>query len=246
MTGIDLNQYKRQQMERRLAAFRAQLGYPTFSAFLEALKRDRALLAKTIDQMTINVSEFFRNPDRWQALLRHMEKSPERQWKIWSAGCASGEEPYTIAMLMEEHGYFSYRIWATDIDLAVLGAARLGKYHERQLVNVPRPYLDKYFSYEQGAWWVSERLKRHVYFERHDLLRDSYPTGFDLIVCRNVLIYFTDAAKQHVLRSFSKALRPGGWLFVGSTEQFLTSQAHQFKIVIPFLYRKIEDAEVPK
>ncbi|MCL6443898.1 MAG: protein-glutamate O-methyltransferase CheR [Alicyclobacillus sp.] len=239
LTGIDLTQYKRQQMERRLTAFRSRLGYHSFRAFSEALKRDEKLLAKTLDQMTINVSEFFRNPDRWQVLFTKLEKPRDRELRIWSAGCASGEEPYTIAMLMEEHRYTPYRIWATDIDPRALQTAAAGIYTHRQLSNVPQAYLHKYFSHQDGTWRVDDRLRGRIHFRRHNLLADRYPVGFDLIVCRNVLIYFTDEAKQEVIQRFSDSLSEGGWLFVGSTEQFLMPGRFGLQAIMPFVYRKL-------
>ncbi|GGJ11083.1 chemotaxis protein methyltransferase [Alicyclobacillus cellulosilyticus] len=241
LTGIDLSQYKRQQMERRLTALRDHLGFATFRAFAAALARDAGLLRKTLAHMTINVSEFFRNPDRWWALMPLLAREAGREFRVWSAACASGEEPYTIAMLLEEHRLAPYHILATDIDEEVLRQAQAGCYHERQLREVPEAYLQKYFVVHDGTWQVAERLKRHVQFVRHDLLRDPYPAGFDLIVCRNVLIYFTDEGKDRVVRGFARALRPGGLLFVGSTEQFLSPDRYGLQMAIPFVYRKAAD-----
>jgi chemotaxis protein methyltransferase CheR len=240
-TGIDLQCYKRPQMERRLTSLRNKHGYADFAAYVRALKENPELLDEVLDRMTINVSEFLRNRDRWEAIVPHLRALAERaagELSIWSAACSTGEEPYTIAMLMEEHVRRPYRILATDIDKRVLYLAQLGEYKAHQVKSVPQDYLDKYFEHVDQTWYISPALKERVQFRRHNLLADPYPDSLDLIVCRNVLIYFTDEAKQRVIDGFARALKPGGLLFVGSTEPFLHNKSGALHSVGPFLYQR--------
>jgi chemotaxis protein methyltransferase CheR len=240
LTGINLELYKRPQMERRITALRDKHKYSDFRSFLSALARDETLMHEFLDRMTINVSEFFRNPERWDALTPFLhELSRERRiLRAWSAACSTGEEPYTLAMLMEERVKTPYRILATDIDRKVISEAEKGVYRDHQIKCVPGEYLQRYFTQDSGMWVIREDVKRHVTFQIHNLLADAYPDSMDLIICRNVLIYFTDEAKRHVVSSFAKTLSPGGILFVGSTEQFMRSEEYGLINVGPFLYRR--------
>lgn len=235
-SGIDLTAYKRPQMERRLTALRDRHGFSNFRQFLQAMTSNERLYAEFLDRMTINVSEFYRNPERWESLMAHLQaKKPLR---AWSAACATGEEPYTLAILLAEHGFADYQIRATDIDRNVLLQSQVGRYADHQVKMVPPAVLAKYFRKQTADWVVEPTLRSQIKFELHNLLADGYPEALDLIICRNVLIYFTEEAKQQVIRGFSSTLKPGGLLFVGSTEQLLQADRHQLEVVSPFLYRK--------
>ncbi|MCR8642289.1 protein-glutamate O-methyltransferase CheR [Paenibacillus sp. N1-5-1-14] len=241
-TGIDLAQYKEAQMKRRLTTLRTKKGYASFALYLEALKKDKLLLNEFLDRMTINVSEFWRNPNRWEILEKRF--LPEmlannRRLKVWSAACSTGEEPYTLAMILAEQGALKdSKLIATDIDDNVLEKARVGQYIDRAVRDVPPAYLKKYMI-EQGVHYTaSEELKRGVTFKKQNLLLDTFETGFDLIVCRNVIIYFTDEAKTELFHKFARALRPGGILFVGSTEQIFSPGVYGFEPAETFFYRK--------
>lgn len=240
-TGVDLRLYKRPQMERRLTTLRTKRGFQHFAAYLAALKQDPELLHEFLDRMTINVSEFFRNMERWDQLGRRLQSRPTGQTlKAWSAACSTGEEPYSLAILMEQVVRRPYDILATDIDDGVLHEARRGVYRAHQVNRLPH-YAESYFHSDGGLWTVTPALRNHIRFVKHNLLADTYPSSLDLIICRNVLIYFTDEAKQFVIAGFAKALKPGGLLFVGSTEQFLRSEAVGLRLVAPFLYERESD-----
>ncbi|WP_029420301.1 CheR family methyltransferase [Alicyclobacillus macrosporangiidus] len=238
LTGIDLTLYKRPQMERRLTALREKRGYRRFQDYFRALAAQPEILDELLDKMTINVSEFLRNPERWHALMQHLPEVAGRSLRAWSAACASGEEPYTLALLLEERGGTRYDILATDIDRSVLARAEQGYYKEHQVRTLPAEWLERYFRRDGDAYIVSPRLRRHVRFMQHNLLADPYPGSLDLIICRNVLIYFTDEAKRRVIEGFSESLAPGGILFVGSTEQFIGGERFGLSSVGPFLYQK--------
>ncbi len=242
-TGINLQSYKRPQMERRLTFLRDKLGFRDFTSFLTAMRRDPAILHQLLDRMTINVSEFFRNPERWNALVSKLAQSEivqeGQRLEAWSAACSTGEEPYTLAMILDNNfPGLDYHIFATDIDKTVLNSARQGRYRDAQLKGVPERYRHKYFESSSSTWTVQRALWRKVTFQEHNLLRDDYPKSLDLIICRNVLIYFTEEAKHYVVTRLANSLRDGGFLFVGSTEQFLRSETFGLVQVGPFLYQK--------
>lgn len=237
LTGIDLKRYKRPQMERRLTHLRDRRGYKTFADYFDALITDNAQLDELLDKMTINVSEFFRNRDRWDQLMTLLS-SRKDEISAWSAACSTGEEPYSLAMLLMRHQMQFRPIYATDIDDGVLQSAKCGTYEFRQLRHADQWYVERYFDSDGTNYVVKPHVRECVQFEKHNLLSDPYPSNVDLIICRNVLIYFTDSTKELILNRFSRSLRPGGLLFVGSTEQFFGLDLPDLKLVSPFIYEK--------
>ncbi|MCA0754413.1 protein-glutamate O-methyltransferase CheR [Paenibacillus sp. N4] len=242
-TDIDLSQYKEAQMKRRLTTLRMKHGFMTFEEYWKAIEQNRSLLNEFLDRMTINVSEFWRNPSRWEVLknrfLPEMLKAGSRI-KVWSAACSTGEEPYTLAMILSELGALQRAsLLATDLDANVLRKAGEGSYLERSVRDVPAGCRQKYFKQEEGAYLVSSQLKQHVVFKQQNLLYDTFDSSFDLIVCRNVMIYFTEDAKHLLYHKFARALKPGGLLFVGSTEQIFTPSQYGFETADTFFYRRV-------
>ncbi|MFD1038686.1 CheR family methyltransferase [Virgibacillus byunsanensis] len=241
--GIDLTLYKEVQMKRRLTSLRNKRGFLTFDDYFRALENHTDLLKEFVDRITINVSEFYRNPKRWHVLessiLPYLMNSKE-QVTIWSAACSTGEEPYSIALLMKEHyPHKNFKILATDIDENVLVQARQGVYKEQALKDLPVTMREKYFKKDQGLYHLDNKIKELVLFKRHNLLSDNYPKKVDLIICRNVLIYFTDHAKNSIYQHFSNVLNQNGILFVGSTEQIFTPNRFNFRLLDTFFYQKI-------
>lgn len=239
---LDLSHYKETQMKRRLTSLRDKRGFANFSAYFKAMMQDERLLAEFKDRVTINVSEFWRNPNRWQMLEQRFLPelmSSSHRLKCWSAACSTGEEPYTLAMILTELGARLSEITATDIDAGVLEKAKIGRYQERSVRDVPPGYLEKYFVKDGQEYAVIDQLKRMVRFEQGNLLLDPFKKDYDLIICRNVMIYFTEPAKRDLYMKFSESLRPGGYLFVGSTEQIFTPSQFGLESVDSFFYRKI-------
>ncbi|NOU63015.1 chemotaxis protein CheR [Paenibacillus sp. LMG 31461] len=241
-TSIDLALYKEAQMKRRLTTLRLKRGYNTFISFFEAMMKDKELFYEFLDRMTINVSEFWRNPNRWelveQKFIPEMLKR-NRRLKIWSAACSTGEEPYTLAMILAEQGALAETsLHASDIDDGALEKARKGLYLDRSVRDVPANYVKKYFKQDGLMFHVSEELKKSVKFQKQNLLVDTFDSGYDLIVCRNVIIYFTEEAKHVLYQKFAKALKPGGLLFVGSTEQIFSPGQYDLEAAETFFYRK--------
>lgn len=241
-TAIDLALYKEAQMKRRLTTLRMKRGYNTFVSFFDAMLKNKEMFYEFLDRMTINVSEFWRNPNRWELVeskfIPDMLKK-NRRLKVWSAACSTGEEPYTLAMILAEQGALQEtHLLATDIDEGALEKARKAVYLDRSLRDVPEKYVKKYFRQDQLMYHVTDELKKSVKFQKQNLLVDTFDTGFDLIVCRNVIIYFTEEAKHVLYQKFAKALKPGGLLFVGSTEQIFSPGQYDLEPADTFFYRK--------
>lgn len=243
MSKIDLNAYKRPQMERRINSFMRSANISNYSDFVTRLAADRVLYQRFIEHITINVSEFFRNQNQWTVLEKDVIPALLRErptLRVWSAGCSTGEEAYSLAMLFKEkfNGRLE-KVLATDIDNEVLEKGAIGLYTEKALQTVPSEYLNKYFVREGDCFRVNETVKKMVQFQHHDLLKDIFPKDYDLILCRNVVIYFTEETKQKLYRRFSDSLRPKGIIFIGSTEQIFQSRELGLESVATFFYRKV-------
>ncbi|APH04599.1 CheR family methyltransferase [Bacillus weihaiensis] len=241
-TGIDLSLYKEAQMKRRLTSLYEKRGFSSFSDFYLGMNKEKEIYYEFLDRMTINVSEFYRNYKRWEVLeekiLPNMLKKTN-QLKVWSAACSTGEEPYTLAMILSNLVPLSkVKVFATDIDDNVLARAKLGVYPERSLNEVPENIKKKYFEKEGSTYKVIPEIKNAVTFKKQNLLSDTFDNGFDLIVCRNVLIYFTEEAKENLYHKFSQSLKNGGIFFVGSTEQIFNADRYNFTSVDTFFYQK--------
>ncbi len=244
MTKIDLNSYKERQMKRRIEALITKHGITTYKDYVQKIKVDRVAYDEFINYITINVSEFFRNPEQWIVLEKqvfpYLLERFGKSLKIWSAACSTGDEPYSLAMLLSKFVPLNQiKILATDIDKQVMEKARVGLYHEKSIKDVPEEFVKKYFNkINDRTYQISDDIKSCVEFKQHDLLREAYPTNCDLIVCRNVLIYFTDDAKNKIYSDFNKALKKDALLFVGSTEQIIQSQQIGFQTYKSFFYKK--------
>jgi len=224
LTGVDLNSYKTRQVQRRLGTYLVRSGHSTWAALFRVVRKDHEKLGKLKDYLTINVSSFFRDPAKYAQLEKQVLPELLRgraRVRVWSAGCSLGQEPYTLAMILGKIAPAScrYGILATDIDRSALELARAGgRYSKDDVANVPPGMLRRHFEHRDGGYWVNKEIKRRVTFRYLNLLSDRFERGFDLIVCRNVVIYFTDPVKDKLYRCFYDALRPGGVLFVGGTE----------------------------
>lgn len=243
ITGLDLNQYKRPQMERRILSLMRSVGVNNLADYAILLQKDKQQLDKFINHLTINVSEFYRNPGQWEVLAGQILPQLLRQnptLKIWSAGCSTGEEPYTLAMVLSElDPRGNHQIIATDVDQEVLKRAQEGLYNIKAAANLPKNYLAKYFDREGEVIRVKDSLKKLIKFKWHNLLTDNIESNVDLLVCRNVVIYFTEEAKASLYRKFHQSLKPSGMLFIGSTEQIFQPQEIGFKPAAMFFYQKI-------
>ena len=226
LTSIDLNSYKEKQMKRRIDNLITKNKITGYDNYVNSLKTDKALFDEFINYITINVSEFYRNPDQWAYMDKTViPKLIERfgtRLKIWSAACSTGDEPYSLVMALSRHIPLNQiKITATDLDKTVIAKAKVGLYDAKSISGVPDDLKKKYFTQVGPSYNISDEIKKCVTFTEHNLLKDRYDTNYDMIVCRNVLIYFTDEAKDEVFRKFFASLKSGGFLFIGSTEQIV-------------------------
>ena len=243
ITKIDLNAYKERQMKRRIDSLISKHHITSYATYVDTLKKDKELFDEFVNYLTINVSEFYRNPEQWRIMesdIFPMLLEKTQTLKVWSAACSTGDEPYSLAMLLSKFLPLNrIKIIATDIDKQVLDAARMGLYNDKSLKALPPEFLKKYFKkVNDKSYQINDEIKRCVEFKQHNLLKDPYPTGCDMIVCRNVLIYFTEEAKEEVYRKFNASLKQNGILFVGSTEQIIQPQALGYSTYKSFFYKK--------
>lgn len=242
---LDLNAYKERQMKRRIDALIDKHKYLSYNEFLTAIKVNKDLLDEFVNYLTINVSEFYRNPEQWTILENEILAAKLKSGtplKIWSAACSTGEEPYSLVMLLSKYMPLEkIKIIATDLDEQVLEKAGIGIYNEKYIKALPEEYKKKYFTYiNDKNLQISPLIKKQVEFKKHDLLKDPYPKDCDLIVCRNVMIYFTEEAKAKIYLDFHRSLKKGGCLFVGSTEQIIQASEIGFKSFKSFFYLRLE------
>ncbi len=244
LTKIDLNAYKERQMKRRIDALISKNNFTTYDDYVDALKKDKVMFEEFVNYLTINVSEFYRNPEQWQLLEKeifpYLFNLSGDNLKIWSAACSTGDEPYSLVMLLSKFLPLSkIKIIATDIDKQVLDKARLGLYNEKSLAALPKEFKEKYFTrVGDSSFQISNEIKSRVDFKQHNLLKDDYISSCDLIVCRNVLIYFTEEAKVDIYKKFNNALKKDAVLFVGSTEQIIQPQLLGYSSFKSFFYKK--------
>jgi len=231
--GFDFTGYKRASLERRIAKRMQMIGVATFADYLDYLEVHPEEFSGLFNTVLINVTHFFRDPPTWEyiastvvpdLIARNDGGSPIR---VWSAGCASGEEAYTLAMIFAEAlGADGFRdrvkIYATDVDDDALAKARQATFTEREVADVPRALLEQYFESTDGRYVFRKDLRRHVIFGRHDLIQDAPISRVDLLVCRNTLMYFNAETQARILARFQFALNDHGVLFLGRAETMMT------------------------
>ena len=189
------------------------------------------------------ISEFFRTPDKFGKLETDvipdlLKRSPTLN--IWSAGCSIGAEVYSLTMILKDlTPGKKHRLLATDLDIEIIAKAKKGVYSDNELKALDPKRKDKYFTKtSDGKYAIKDEIKQCVEFKRHNLLKDPFEKGFDLILCRNVVIYFTEEAKDKLYRNFFASLKPGGILFVGATEAILNARNMGYVNYQPFFYQK--------
>jgi chemotaxis protein methyltransferase CheR len=229
--GIDLSLYKEKIVLRRIATRQRACGAPTLRAYLKLVSRNPTERGRLVQVLTIHVSQFFRNPSTFRAiqeevlptLLSDKQSHGGRALRIWSVVCACGEEPYSLAILLRETGVQVGQgqlsvIYATDIDPGSLSRARAARYRALSLVHVPTRWRQRYFVRDGDDYRVIPEAHSLVVFKPHDILGPPLFGRIDLVVCRNVLIYMTEAFQERVLLALHDALTPGGYLVLGKVE----------------------------
>jgi two-component system CheB/CheR fusion protein len=231
--GFDFTAYKRSTLGRRIEKRIQAVGIADFVDYQDYLEVHPGEFDSLFNTILINVTEFFRDPPAWEfmtaeAIPRILEgKGSHEQIRVWSAGCASGEEAYSLTMLFSEAlGIDGVRervkVYATDVDEDALNTARHGRYTEKALEGVPRHLVEKYFQADGQMYDFHQEARRSVIFGRHDLIQDPPISKVDLLACRNTLMYFNTEAQAKVLARFHFALNNGGYLFAGRAEMLLT------------------------
>lgn len=257
--GIHLPPVKKSLLEGRLRKRMRRMGIPSFKQYCKYLFTDRGMaeeLSHMIDAVTTNKTDFFREPAHFSyvvgtalpALLGGMKPGDEKKIIAWSAACSSGEEPYTLAMVLSECagqcGGFDFIVLATDICTQVLAAAEAGIYDEEKVVPIPvemrRKYLLRSRDPSRRVVRVAPEVRAKVRCQRMNLVDRSYPLpeGIHMIFCRNVLIYFDAETQQRLVRQFCRHLAPGGYLFMGHSET-LKNLDVSLRYVAPTIYRKV-------
>jgi two-component system CheB/CheR fusion protein len=230
--GFDFGGYKRSSLQRRIQHRMSQVGIGSHQAYLDLLQVDPQEFTALFNTILINVTSFFRDPEAWDLLRKKVvpallaERSPGDPLRIWSTGCSTGQEPYSLAMLLaDELGIDSYlkqvKIYATDVDDEALGQARQASYGENELAGVPAEQRAAYFEQRGDRFVFHPDLRRTVIFGRNDLVQDAPISRVDLLLCRNTLMYFNAETQQRVLNRFHFALVPRGVLFLGRAEMLL-------------------------
>jgi len=241
--GIRLADYKENQMQRRILTIMAHSGANNLQEYQQLIVADPTVKAAFLSHITINVTEFYRNKvlfDAFERILTTQILPANTSPKIWSAACSIGAEPYTIAMILAKKQVTTANVLATDIDTVILNKAKQGIYRAHELRNVPAEELERYFTpMEKNQFQIKPALKRQILFKQHDLLKDRYERNVDVIVCRNVTIYFKSDARDTVYQKFSDALVPGGILFTGATETINFAENFGLKKIDSFIYQKI-------
>ncbi len=231
--GFDFTGYKRSSIERRVAKRMSEVAVESYDDYVDYLELHGEEFAELFNTLLINVTGFFRDPQTWEHLASDIvpqlvaARAPDGPLRVWCAGVASGEEAYTVAMVFarvlgDEAFRERVKIYATDVDEEALDTARHGGYQPRQIEDVPRDALERFFERTDQRYVFRKDLRRSVIFGRNDLIQDAPISRIDLLVCRNTLMYFTAETQAQILRRFHFALDDAGVLLLGKSEMLIT------------------------
>ena len=250
-SGITFTPANRSILESRLKERLREKKVDSVKTYYNTITTDKEELKGFLDSITTNLTRFFRNQPHFDALekfvipelINNIKKgSPGNTIKIWSAGCSTGEEPYTIAMLLNEKlpSPWKFEILASDISLKCLMTAKEGFYADNKIDGIPPDYLVKYFDKVDGGYHVHADLQSKIKFDYHNLKNDAGQRSFDILFCRNVIIYFDEAAQTAVISRFWDAMASKGFLFIGHSESLfgMDTKFEFIKTEWATLYRK--------
>jgi chemotaxis protein methyltransferase CheR len=249
-SGITFTATNRSILESRLKERLRDKGIDSVKAYFAEISKNKEELKGFLDSITTNLTRFFRNQAHFDCLekfvipelIKNIRKNSPGTIKIWSAGCSTGEEPYTIAMLMNEilPPPWKFEIVASDISLKCLMTAKEGFYAERSITGIPDSYLAKYFDKVEGGYKARPDIQSKIRFDYHNLKNDSGLRGIDIVFCRNVIIYFDEAAQTAVINRFWDSMAPKSFLFIGHSESLfgMDTKFEFVKTEWATLYRK--------
>ena len=227
-SGITFSDTNRSILDSRIKELLRSKNIATPKEYFAIVSKDPEEMKLMLDSVTTNLTRFFRNQPHFDTFINYViphvieekKKTGDRTIRIWSAGCSTGEEPYTIAMVMKEIcplGY-NFKITASDISLKCLMTAKQGFYADSKVDGIPAEYLTKYFTKTDGGYQIKKEIQDTIHFDYHNLKNDSGAKNLDVVFCRNVLIYFDEAAQYEVVNRFWNAMAPKSYLFIGHSE----------------------------
>jgi len=249
-TGFNMEPYRDRFIERRVAIRVRATHHERLGDYLKYLSREQGEMDRLLRCLTIHVSAFFRNASTFEAIRRVVfpqlfAPGATRHPRFWSVGCSRGEEPYSLAILVQEHLGEARRSWdvqiqAIDIDDRVLAEAKVGEYDSRQVAALDPARRERFFIHAE-RWRLVPEIRRMVRFHRRDILMEPPGGEYDFILCRNLLIYLDRPGQEAVLARFERCLRPGGYLVLGRTEVFVGAGREAFEVVDPRerIYRRL-------
>lgn len=227
-SGITFSDTNRSILDSRLKERLREKNLESLKDYYDLIISNKEEMKLLLDSVTTNLTRFFRNQPHFDALehyviphiLEEKKKSGDKVVRIWSAGCSTGEEPYTIAMLLSEKlpAPYTFQVTASDLSLKSLMVGKQGFYPDSRVAGIPEDYLAKYFSKVDGGYQAKRELMDKIKFDYHNLKNDSGARNLDVIFCRNVLIYFDEAAQTNVVNRFYDALGPHSYLYIGHSE----------------------------
>ncbi len=227
-SGIHFSGTNRSILESRLKEKIREKKLENVQLYYNLITRDKEELKNLLDSVTTNLTRFFRNQAHFDAfekyvipeLMKIKKGSGDTKIRVWSAGCSTGEEPYTIAMLLKEilPPPWGFEVVASDISLKSLMVGKEGFYADSRITGIPEPYLKKHFDRVEGGYKVKDEIKKLIRFDYHNLKNDSGLHGLDIVFCRNVLIYFDEVAQKAAVERFWNAMGPKSFLFIGHSE----------------------------
>lgn len=252
-SGIHFSESNRSILESRLKERLRKTQIQTVGEYHRAILADRMELKTLLDTVTTNLTRFFRNTMHFQTLenyvipdlIKHKREKGQKELRVWSAGCSTGEEPYSIAMVLKElvPPTIQFEVTASDLSLKSLMTAKEGFYPENKIANVPDKYLHKYFDRRDNGYKVKEDIQRAVTFDYHNLKHSSGQVNLDVVFCRNVIIYFDEAAQKNVIEKFWEAMGGHSYLFIGHSESLfgMNTKFEFLKTDWAVIYRKFID-----
>lgn len=252
--GVDFSLYKENTLKRRIGARLKSTGCRDYTDYMVYLNREPAEYDTLIQDITINVTEFFRNPEVFEvigkavipAIIKDKARDNKRVIRVWSAGTSEGEEAYSMTILFLELlgtriADYDITVYGTDIDPVCVKKAREGRYDRAKIAGVKANLLDRYFTKRDELYEVRKDAKRLTRFLKHNLIADKILPRVDLILCRNVVIYFTRPLQEMVYSIFARALNPGGFLVLGKVESLSGYARTNFETIdnVERVYRRI-------
>ncbi|TRY14567.1 CheR family methyltransferase [Shewanella hanedai] len=252
-TGIVLPERKKHMVYSRLSRRLRQLNLKDFTQYCSYVANTSDERINFINALTTNLTAFFREEHHFkyleQAIVPEWKNGNKKRLRIWSSACSTGEEPYSIAMTLEKHfssPQWDLKILATDLDTNVLQTASTGRYSKESITNLPAHYAEKYMNSTSASQHVEicSNIKKMIHFKQLNLLENWPMSGpFDVIFCRNVLIYFDNETKQKIIAKFRKMLSPQGYLFIGHSET-LMNISEEFKLIGQTIYRPLGYSDI--